>query len=750
MECPISCEPYQSTERVPTILSPECRALTPAEDIRINFALRDALLGSDSSGTAADPQPEPGREVPPVAEDEQSFSLKAESFPGNSAEGVFDVMVSVVPPNGVDRTPSDICCVVDISDSMGIEALVTDSEGSARSHGLSQLDIVKHALRTIVNTLGPLDRFALVTFATSARTVLKLTPMTDAGKRTAEASIERLATEGLTNLWDGLKEGIANLESDRGTGRLQHIMLLTDGVPRISPPRGEVMMLQRICDKAGGSLPYTVNTFAFGYELDTPLLTKVSKIGGGSHAFIPDAGFVGTVFVNAMSNLLVTAAINTTLTLEPVNGASFPAGSVSGGHPSKVQGAALSVDLASVQFGQARQLLLKMTVPRDVQEFLRVSLHCRIRDGTFDSQSRGTLCDAGSMELEVQRCRVGLVDAVEGALRALVQSKMDVARGTPLPLPKAQEIIAKCYDEISASKAAQEEIVAALIEDLEGQVSEALSKAEWYVKWGSHFLPSLASAHRHQQCNNFKDPGVQHYGGALFQDTRDAADDIFVNLAPPTPTLHQTRTAQRERMQQNAGAVPARAPPPAPAPAVTMATYYDRYAGCIHGDAQVKLAGGSARCLSALVKGDLVESLGGHARVVCVVRTCILEGGLPLVRLCGGPLVTQHHPVLSCGSWRFPRDIASVSLCPCDAVYTVVLDGGDALLADNVFCATLGHSLTEGAALHDYFGSPRVVQDLMFFPGFEKGLVDLGPRSAVRDPCTGRVCALMAPGNTES
>ena len=142
---------------------------------------------------------------------------------------------------------------------------------------------------------------------------------------------------------------------------------------------------------------------------------KVSKIGGGSHAFIPDAGFVGTVFVNAMSNLLVTAAINTTLTLEPVNGASFPAGSVSGGHPSKVQGAALSVDLASVQFGQARQLLLKMTVPRDVQEFLRVSLHCRIRDGTFDSESRGTLCDAGSMELEVQRCRVGLVDAVQRA-----------------------------------------------------------------------------------------------------------------------------------------------------------------------------------------------------------------------------------------------------------------------------------------------------------------------------------------------
>ena len=35
---------------------------------------------------------------------------------------------------------------------------------------------------------------------------------------------------------------------------------------------------------------------------------------------------------------------------------------------------------------------------------------------------------------------------------------------------------------------------------------------EYYVKWGRHYLPSLARAHLLQQCNNFKDPGVQGYG----------------------------------------------------------------------------------------------------------------------------------------------------------------------------------------------------------------------------------------------
>merc|ERR1719329_1499421 len=65
---------------------------------------------------------------------------------------------------------------------------------------------------------------------------------------------------------------------------------------------------------------------------------------------------------------------------------------------------------------------------------------------------------------------------------------------------------------------------------------EALSKDEWYAKWGVHYLPSLMCAHLSQQCNNFKDPGVQAYGGGLFANLRDEADDIFCSLPPPKPT----------------------------------------------------------------------------------------------------------------------------------------------------------------------------------------------------------------------
>ena len=33
--------------------------------------------------------------------------------------------------------------------------------------------------------------------------------------------------------------------------------------------------------------------------------------------------------------------------------------------------------------------------------------------------------------------------------------------------------------------------------------------------------------------NNFRDPAVQHFGGKIFNDFADKADDVYNNLDPP-------------------------------------------------------------------------------------------------------------------------------------------------------------------------------------------------------------------------
>jgi len=45
-----------------------------------------------------------------------------------------------------------------------------------------------------------------------------------------------------------------------------------------------------------------INTFGFGYSMDSLLLNKLSLEGNGFYTYIPDSGLVGTVFVNAIAN----------------------------------------------------------------------------------------------------------------------------------------------------------------------------------------------------------------------------------------------------------------------------------------------------------------------------------------------------------------------------------------------------------------------------------------------------------------
>lgn len=72
-----------------------------------------------------------------------------------------------------------------------------------------------------------------------------------------------------------------------------------------------------------------------------------------------------------------------------------------------------------------------------------------------------------------------------------------------------------------------------MLKDVEGEITLSFLKVEWFNLWGYHYLPSLMNAYQKQICNNFKDFGIQHYGGKLFQKIKDHSEEIFLNLPPP-------------------------------------------------------------------------------------------------------------------------------------------------------------------------------------------------------------------------
>lgn len=158
--------------------SPITRVALAVADLRPNRALQAAIEEYRQS----------------IAASAQPSSVQAELKPsellirgGRNEEFLH---LSIQPPSDEARSPCDICCVVDTSGSMAVQAEIQTSTNE--KFGLSQLDLVKHAMKTIIHSLQPQDRLSIVSFANSATVHFQLAKMTADGKSSALAALERL------------------------------------------------------------------------------------------------------------------------------------------------------------------------------------------------------------------------------------------------------------------------------------------------------------------------------------------------------------------------------------------------------------------------------------------------------------------------------------------------------------------------------------------------------------------------------
>jgi Mg-chelatase subunit ChlD len=262
----------------------------------------------------------PLRERPKVEDEDHKMAdtnsrIDLQLHPTPATDGL---LVKIQPPTkparSVHHVPSDIVLVIDVSGSMGDRAEAPGLDAS-ESAGLSVLDLVKHAAKTIIETLDDNDRLGIVTFCSRAQRVQDLIPMTSSNKAEAVKRITDITDQDATNLWQGIVQGIKVFDSANKGGpnsRVPAMMVLTDGMPNhMCPKAGYVPKLRSMMP-----LPAPIHTFGFGYSLRSGLLKSISEVAGGSYAFIPDAGMLGTVFVHAVANLQATCATNAVLELQ--------------------------------------------------------------------------------------------------------------------------------------------------------------------------------------------------------------------------------------------------------------------------------------------------------------------------------------------------------------------------------------------------------------------------------------------------
>ncbi|KAJ0274977.1 hypothetical protein COL940_009030 [Colletotrichum noveboracense] len=462
------------------------------------------------------------------------------------------LIAKITPPEApakpIDHVPCDIVLVIDVSGSMGCNAPVPTNPGEkTENYGLSVLDLVKHAARTILETMDETDRLGIITFASKAKVVQKLMPMNKKKKTLAEKNINGMRPIDATNLWHGLLEGIKLFKEggEVNTGRVPAIMVLTDGMPNhMCPVQGYVPKLRGM-----EQLPASVHTFGFGYSLRSGLLKSIAEIGGGNYSFIPDAGMIATYAINATLRLTFPAVID----LEETTGDSVDKQEVLTLPDEKDEPKQLSISLGNLQFGQSRDIYLRIKTPEGSilekssviasLEYSRMT-SALYRKTTEQSLSSPTTLPESEIAYYLSRSQIC------SYLSSIIPLREDGEHEALSDIsPQKIETLEALIKELPAQKFPNDPKNKSLVEDLsgdqpKGQISLALKNPEYYTKWGVHYLPSLLNAHARQICNTFKDPGPLQYGvdSPLFIACRDRLDNAFDNLPAPTPSNHMVAT----------------------------------------------------------------------------------------------------------------------------------------------------------------------------------------------------------------
>tara|TARA_B100000795_G_C22805707_1_gene444747 strand:+ start:2006 stop:4180 length:2175 start_codon:yes stop_codon:yes gene_type:complete len=599
------------------------------------------------------------------------------------------VNVSIVPNKGKIEVPNDIVVVVDVSGSMSSPAYIEQNKKHI-DVGFTILDITKHSIKTIIESLNTNDRISIVTFSDVAKVICGMTEVTNFNKTYLKSLVNNLKTEGCTNIWSGLNLGLKQFSVNNNSHN-KSLMFMTDGIPssHLLPPRGIIDSLNKAM-KSQENCP-TIYTFGFGYSLDTKLLSDIANIGNGTFAFIPDSGFVGTVVIHAMANIKTVCATNAKLKI------------ITNNEIKKIHGYKNDslIDLNTINYGQNKDIVI----------VLESNSNCNIELEYYSYNNNLVTLSSVSYEFTYNTddtvMRLEFVDL----LNNIIQTMPNVNDSS-----KLINLFTNKYNNDSY-----------IINDINEQVKLAISNNTIYNKWGKNYIYSLMYAHKEQKCNNFKDKSVSVYGGELFNKIVENIDEIFANMDTPIPSVVVNNCdVSPKGMNGTIGTNN---------PTIDFSqSFHNASGGCFHGNSNVELNSNNFKKCKDIEKGDIVKTDEKNtAKVVCVTKIKCHNNKCEMVSIGSDLIITPYHPIKK-KNWVFPNSLNKSNIVECDYMYNFVLDNNHTIMIGNNICATLGHGITTNDVIkHSYYGTQKVITDLVSFKGYNKGLITFDSNCIIRD-----------------
>ena len=593
-----------------------------------------------------------------------------------------------------------IIAIVDTSSSMNESADIPGIESS----GLSRLDLVKHTLNTLVYSLTENDRIFIIQFNNTAKTVSQFVKLDSNGKNEVIEHIKNLYAEGMTNLWAGIKLGIDKIAKDNNYIKDYNIsmIIMTDGVSNYNPPRGIIQTLEEHINKK--NLNFSINTFGYGYNIDSDLLNEIALLGNGIFGFIPDASMVGTIFVNMISSI-ITGCVNN---LQVNNIDNYEMCTPS--------------NFGLVSINQPVHIIFKGKTP------LKTNIKIKINDDENNIMFNTDIKEITESDF-CQLMRIELVNILKKTLKT--KEKTD--------LITFQTLL------ISENKKFNSSYINALIDDIaiddsnKGQLTKAVEKDLWFDQWGRHYLKSIARAHYLERCITFKELSSQYYISNEFKTEQSRIEKIFCDLPSPIPSDNVIYT--------NYPAVPV----PASASTsiskskckknvpVSMNSYYVQDGGCFDGNSMVTMYDSINKNIyykyvSQIMKGDKIycpQNNNKFAYVQCVLKLKVNKK--ILMSNINGMKITPFHPINIKNKWLYPYEQNMPEYYQIDYMYDFILESNHIIKINDIDVITLGHGfIFNDIVFHEYFGD-KIIDDLQKHESWNNGYIVLDDYEFIRN-----------------
>ncbi len=229
------------------------------------------------------------------------FTILFEGAPSKFGGGRYQLLRiglkgRVISP--AERKLALLTFVIDTSGSMANPA----GHGSASS--ISRLELVKQALRLLVDNLTPRDAIGIVAYNESAQLVLP--PTSVARKSEILDAIDRLQPGGSTNASAGLRLGYDLARKHFQKEQINRVLFLSDGVANVEET-GADSILKRITD--GVQRGITLTTAGVGAEnYNDVLMEKLADKGNGQYAYLDSMAEAARVFGEGLTSTLEVIA----------------------------------------------------------------------------------------------------------------------------------------------------------------------------------------------------------------------------------------------------------------------------------------------------------------------------------------------------------------------------------------------------------------------------------------------------------